>query len=294
MRYRCYAKVNLSLEILGRRTDGFHELASVVHTVSLADELHIHPAQQLQTRVEGQEIPAETNLVTRAAALLSSTSGEQRGATLRLIKRIPSAAGLGGGSSDAAATLVGLCSMWGRRPSAPALGQLAARLGSDVPFFLRGGAALMRGRGDDLESLPPLASQWLVLLVPSHTLADKTRRLYAALDPHDFTTGNVTLRSAERLRHGAALEDGELVNGFERAARLVFPGLDETWRTAERITGRRFHLSGSGPALFTLAANHAEAREVAARLEHPGPQVFALRTVKHARASLRRGAIEYA
>jgi len=294
MRYRCYAKVNLSLEILGRRTDGFHELASVVHTVSLADELHIHPAQRLQMRVEGQEIPPETNLVARAARLLSSTSGEQQGATLRLIKRIPSAAGLGGGSSDAASTLVGLCSMWRRRPSTPALGQLAARLGSDVPFFLRGGAALMRGRGDDLESLPPLASQWLVLLVPSHTVADKTRHLYAALDPHDFTTGNVTLRSAERLRHGAELEDGELVNGFERAARLVFPGLDETWRTAERITGRRFHLSGSGPALFTLAANHAEARQLAARLERLGPQVFALRTVKHARASLRRGAIEYA
>ncbi|HEY1295062.1 MAG TPA: 4-(cytidine 5'-diphospho)-2-C-methyl-D-erythritol kinase [Chloroflexota bacterium] len=294
MRYRCYAKINLTLEILGKRPDGFHELASVVHTISLADDLHVELADTLRTHVEGQDIPPEINLVARAATLASTSLDEHRGAELRLIKRIPSAAGLGGGSSDAAATLVALNRLWGRRLSTTALCQLAARLGSDVPFFLRGGAALMRGRGDDLESLPPLANQWLVLLAPHHLLDDKTRRLYAALDPRDFTTGDMTLRAAERLRHSAALNERELVNGFERAARKVFPGLDELWRTAERISHQRFHLSGAGPALFTLAANHAETQHLAARLDHLPAQVFAVRTVRHARASLRRSAIEYA
>ena len=147
--YRCYAKINLTLEVLRRRDDGYHELASLVHTIGLADDLRIDSANELLTRVEGLDIEAETNLVSRAAQLLTSVTRVATGAQLTLKKRIPIAAGLGGGSSNAATTLVGLNTLWGTRVHLAELTRLAAELGSDVPFFVRGGAALMRGRGED-------------------------------------------------------------------------------------------------------------------------------------------------
>jgi 4-diphosphocytidyl-2C-methyl-D-erythritol kinase len=136
--------------------------------------------------------------------------------------------------------------------------------------------------------------QWLVLLVPQHTLQDKTRQLYAALQPRDFTDGATTRRAAEGLRQRAPLDGDRLVNGFERAARQIFPGLDELWAAAEYLTHQRFCLSGAGPALFGLASSGDEARRMAATLEPLDARGFVVRTVKHARASLRRAAIEYA
>lgn len=294
MRYRCYAKINLTLEIVRRRPDGFHDLASLVHTISLADDLAIEPAETLASHVAGQAIDPQVNLVSRAARRLASDFEVKHGADLRLVKRIPPAAGLGGGSSDAAATLVGLNSLWHTRLSVTALCQVAADLGSDIPFFVRGGAALMRGRGDELEILPALTEQWLVLIVPRHDLADKTRRLYAALDPTDFSSGEATARAADSVRRGAAPEDGDLVNAFSRAARAVFPGLAEVWQRAECTAGRKFFLSGAGPALFALATTRAEARNLARRLDTPGANVYAVRTVRSARASLHSRAIKYA
>src|SRR5438067_9321239 len=137
--YRCYAKINLTLEVLGRRDDGYHDLASLVHTISLADDLRIDPADEVLIRVEGIDIEPEINLVSRAARLLASATGARAGAHLTLVKRIPNAAGLGGGSSDAATTLVGLNRFWRTGLRLAELIDLAVELGSDVPFFVRGG-----------------------------------------------------------------------------------------------------------------------------------------------------------
>jgi 4-diphosphocytidyl-2-C-methyl-D-erythritol kinase len=282
--YRCYAKVNLSLEVVARRLDGFHELASLVHTVSLADDLRITPADELLTRVEGLTIEPEANLIWRAARLLAQATGERRGAELTLVKGIPAAAGLGGGSSDAASTLVGLNRFWGHRLRLHDLEALAAELGSDVPFFVRGGAALMQGRGEALKPLAAIQGQWLVLLVPPHDVADKTRRLYAALQPSDFSNGEISQKAAQSLLDGASLQESELVNGFKRAACEVFVGLTDVWRDAEQRCGKRFHLSGAGPAIFALARDRTEASACLQKLG--GMNAYAVRTVKHARASI--------
>jgi 4-diphosphocytidyl-2-C-methyl-D-erythritol kinase len=284
--YRSYAKVNLTLEILSRREDGFHELASLVHTVSLADDLRIEASDELLTRVEGLVIDPETNLVARAAELLATRGGERRGAELSLVKRIPAAAGLGGGSSDAATTLVALNSFWDSRLHLSQLEQLAAELGSDIPFFIRGGAALMRGRGEELEPMPPLKHQWLILLVPPHDVIDKTRQLYGLLDLGDFTSGERTAQAAKRFQRAEPLVEDEMLNGFERAARTIFPGLSKVWAEAQTTCDRRFFLSGAGPALFALAPNQEDARRQVTRLTRLAPG-YAVRTVKHARASLR-------
>ena len=291
--YRCYAKLNLTLEILGRRADGYHEVASLVHTISLADDLRIDSADELLTRVEGLDIDAETNLVARAAELLASATGARQGAELSLVKRIPAAAGLGGGSSDAATTLVGLNTLWNTRLGTKRLLEMAAQLGSDVPFFLRGGAAAMRGRGERLERLPPIRNQWFVILVPPHDVIDKTRRLYSALEPSDFTSGQATERALERWQQRLPLADDVLVNGFSRAARTVFSGLSATWAEAEHTCKRRFFLSGAGPALFALARDRADALRQVPKL---GQTAFAARTVGHARAAAKfaaAGAIGY-
>jgi 4-diphosphocytidyl-2-C-methyl-D-erythritol kinase len=282
--YRCYAKLNLTLEILGRRDDGYHDLASLAHTISLADDLRIEAAEELLTRVEGLDIDPETNLVARAAALLASATRTRSGAEISLVKRIPSAAGLGGGSSDAATTLVGLNALWGTQLGEADLSRLGAELGSDVPFFIRGGAALMRGRGDELKPLPAVIGQWIIVLVPSHSVADKTRRLYGALRPTDFSSGNITQRAAERLERGEALVQDDFKNGFERAARAVFLNLGRVWSEAERQCGRGFFLSGAGPALFALATDRADAQRQISTLRRLTPVVYAVRTVKHARA----------
>lgn len=287
MRYRCYAKVNLTLEVLGKRGDGYHDLASLVHTVDLADELSVEPADRLQSVLEQtSEIDPEANLVARAAARLASETGGPRGARLSLVKRIPVAAGLGGGSTDAAATLVALNRLWRVRLGLGALRGLAAELGSDIPFFLRGGAALMRGRGDEVQALPALKGQWLVLAVPRHAFADKTRRLYAALETGDFSSAERTLRAAQRVQRGQALDEADLVNAFERAARAVFPGLSEVWAAAEQVCGRRFFLSGAGPALFGLARDRADAHQQRSKLAELKVAAYAVRTVAHARRSI--------
>jgi 4-diphosphocytidyl-2-C-methyl-D-erythritol kinase len=284
--YRCFAKINLTLEVLGRREDGYHDLASLVHTVDLADDLRIQPARALCSRVEGLALSQDANLVTRAARLLAATTGVPPAADLRLCKRIPAAAGLGGGSSDAAATLVGLDRLWDTRLAPAELARLASKLGSDVPFFLTGGAALMRGRGDELEALPPLVDQWLVLVVPPHDVPDKTARLYAALEPGDFSLGQATARLAANLEANRPVQPDDLLNGFERAARGVFPELTSLWTAVERVCDRKFCLSGAGPALFAMAHDRPDAVDQQARLARRGFAAYAAATVPNARTSL--------
>jgi 4-diphosphocytidyl-2-C-methyl-D-erythritol kinase len=126
-----------------------------------------------------------------------------------------------------------------------------------------------------------------VLLIPSHEIADKTRRLYAALEPSDFSSGEVTERAAERLRRSEPVVESYIVNGFKRAAYAVFPGLAEAWQEAERVCRRRFFLSGAGPALFALATDRNDARRQLLKLKGMNADIQAVRTVKHARASIR-------
>lgn len=287
---RCYAKVNLTLEVLGRRPDGFHEVATLLHTISLADTLRVEPAEHLECRVEGLTLEHDENLVLRAAHLLRQETGSNRGARLTLQKRIPAAAGLGGGSSDAAATLAALNGLWQTRVRTTRLAVLAAQLGSDVPFFLRGGAAIARGRGEHLEWLPGSRPHWLVLLVPPHQVPTKTARLYAELRGEEYGTGLTTQRVAERLNAGLDIRPHELINSFEPAARRVFPGLDATWQAAERIARLPFHLSGAGPAIFTLCASSQESAALARALSRLDIPLYVARTVRKGRA---RATISY-
>ncbi|MCH7511708.1 MAG: 4-(cytidine 5'-diphospho)-2-C-methyl-D-erythritol kinase [Chloroflexi bacterium] len=273
------AKVNWTLEVLGKRADGYHEVRTILQTIRLGDYVELRAASELSLSVRGatrafrrasREAP-ETNLAYRAAALLRERAGVSAGAEIRLSKRIPVAAGLGGGSSDAAATLRGLRDLWGLSISDEALASIAAGLGSDVPFFLRGGTALASGRGDVLAPLPDGPPQRLVLAWPERAgPADKTARMYAALRPEHYSDGSRTERLADRLRAGEPVRDEDVYNVFEQVLPKVDPETTEAFEQAAALGLGQPHLAGSGPAFFFLLASEQPAEPLLLDLDRLG------------------------
>jgi 4-diphosphocytidyl-2-C-methyl-D-erythritol kinase len=162
-----FAKINLYLRVLGRRGDGFHELFTVFQTVSLCDSLTFEEADGLTLTCDDARIPTDDrNLVIKAAKRLRETAGIERGARMHLEKNIPSPGGLGGGSSNAAVTLIGLSRLWGIELPATDRQTIAAGLGSDVPFFLEGGTAIGTGRGEIIEPAGEFQSEHLLIVTP--------------------------------------------------------------------------------------------------------------------------------
>jgi 4-diphosphocytidyl-2-C-methyl-D-erythritol kinase len=177
-----------------------------------------------------------------------------KGAEVRLHKNIPIAAGLGGGSSDAAAVLRGVRELWALLAPDEELSSIAAELGSDVPFFLRGGTALATDRGEVIEPLPDIAPQQFVLAWPKGRPAttDKTARMYSALKPEHYTDGSATEALADRLRAGEPVHDEDCVNIFEAVLDEVDPPSAELFQRVNDLGVGRAHMCGSGPAVFVL------------------------------------------
>lgn len=271
---RAPAKLNLGLEVCGRRPDGYHDLVTIFQTIDLADLLTFTPASELLVSVNGR--PArDDNLIVRAARALREATGTTAGAAIEVVKKVPVAAGLGGGSSDAAATLRGLGRLWGRTLPPAALTGLAKGLGADVPFFLRGGGAFASGIGDKLAPVPPLQGITFVVVTPPGSVPrDKTRTLYQALTTYDYSNGEATRAQAARLTAGAGLDPGLLRNAFERPAGAIFTG-SETWRARFLAAGAPWVLlAGSGPTLFAGLESKSAACAVAEKLASEGAQCF--------------------
>jgi 4-diphosphocytidyl-2-C-methyl-D-erythritol kinase len=275
-----YAKINLSLEVTGQRDDGYHDIVSVMQLIELHDTLTFSPSEGEITLDCDHPILAANpkgNLVWRAARLLQETAKTNKGARIELQKNIPLAAGLGGGSSDAAATLLGLCELWGLELSRSELLNLAGVLGSDVPFFLDGPTALVEGRGDRVTPLPSPPPCWVVLVCQPFHVENKTERLYGTLERSDFSSGIITRQLVAALRRGEFPTPSLLYNTFERAAYRVFEGLDDVRQAAVKAGGDDVRLSGSGPTLYVLfpEAKENEARALHEALQEEGLRAFA-------------------
>lgn len=270
------AKLNLGLEVLGRRPDGYHDLVTILQTVSLFDTIDLIPADAPDyTPVPG--VTLEDDLVWRSLRLAQERFGIELHAEVRVKKRIPAGAGLGSGSSDAGTVLAAIGHLAGIDEES--LEQAAAALGSDVPFFVRGGTALATGTGTTLRPLPDLARTWFVVLVPDVSIPAKTATLYAELAAADFSDGTSTVRQAERIERGEALDPSLLRNAF---ARPLFER-QEVCNAADslRRAGARTVLpTGAGPALYTIAASHQEAVAIARNLPPMAGQVFVCTTVR--------------
>ena len=273
-----YAKLNLALEVLGRRSDGYHEVRTVLQTIDLADRLTFHPASGLNLHCDDPSLNGEANLVWQAAVSLAKSRDIQPRVQIHLEKHIPVAMGLGGGSSDAAATLLALNQLWRLDLSMTELSDIAASLGSDVAFFLTGGAGFATGRGELVTPIHSLPSVPVTLICPSATIPEKTARMFSRLLPGHFTDGKRTGRLAEILEGDEFVPDMQY-NVFEQVAFQEFPELEILRRQVQSATGGEVHLSGAGPALYCLPSNEDEFQRVSHALQPHGARVYLVHTI---------------
>ena len=286
LRARSYAKVNLGLEVLGPREDGYHELRTLFQTVDVHDDVVLRPRRRdVVVRCDHPLVPTDaTNLAARAAESLRRHAGVEAGVEIAIHKRIPVGGGLGGGSSNAATVLLGLDRLWGLGLPSAELHRLARRLGADVPFFLLGGTALGLARGDEVYPLRRQIRSHLVIADPGIPVS--TARVFARVDAGltPRTNSNSIFYFVSRELEGADEAAYRLlVNDLEDAAMAEAPALRErAGRIRDVLLGegaQHVALSGSGSSLFGLFGGARAARRAAAALESEGTRALAARTL---------------
>jgi 4-diphosphocytidyl-2-C-methyl-D-erythritol kinase len=287
-----FAKINLMLAVHGTRSDGLHEVRTILQSVDLCDRLtFVLRAGPWRLRCTGADVPEDrTNLVWRAAIELwhaSGRSGEPRDLSIVVAKHIPVRAGLGGGSSDAAATLVGLSRLWGFGIAPRALDEIARRLGADVPFFLTGGTALGIGRGDEIFPLADLPPWWALIVTPRFGVS--TSDAYAWHDEVRGRTGSAAMEPLDRRLQRTWLgRVPALANDLEPAVARRHPSIAEIASELRNQGAMLAGMSGSGSAVFGLFPTEGAARSVRRRLPPGVGTSFVVRLLSRANFS-RRG-----
>ena len=255
IRLESHAKINLFLEVLGTRPDGYHEIETVMQAVSIRDRIEIDEAPEgVDVSAEGEGVPGgEGNIAYRAAVLLREEAGVRTGCAIRIRKGIPAAAGLGGGSGDAAAVLAGLHRLWKLDWSRERLAALGAAIGSDVPFFLWGGAAICTGRGEIVQPIRSLSPDHRFLVV-TPPFESSTRFIYNEMRRYALTRKEPgsNMKCVYGLGSDPECMLHRLWNRLEEVAFPAYPSLKEWIGRMERLGCSRVSLSGSGPTLFGL------------------------------------------
>jgi 4-diphosphocytidyl-2-C-methyl-D-erythritol kinase len=277
LRVTSFAKINRDLRVLGKRKDGFHELDTVFQTVDLSEEIDFLEGEegdgQVSLTIEGADLPADdSNLILKAAAALVKHTGTRRTARIHLSKKIPIGGGLGGGSSNAAATLRALNSLWNLNVSGADLQSLAASLGSDVPFFLLGGRARGRGRGEAVTPLPDGPQEWVLLVFPPFSLS--TAEVYARVRARSLTGSP----SATKVS-GSDTGGGPERNDLEQAAESLRGELRRIRSALAGAGARSARLSGSGSTVFGTFGTKEEASRAMTSLEGIGNETKARMTI---------------
>jgi 4-diphosphocytidyl-2-C-methyl-D-erythritol kinase len=275
-----YAKINLTLEVLGKRCDGYHELASIMQTIDIYDTLTLNDCDddRIHLICTQPELNTADNLVVRAAQALRQQFHIKDGVVIELQKRIPVSAGLGGGSSNAAAILLGLQQWWHIAASPEELLTLAASLGSDVPFFLTGGLAFCQGRGEQVTPLAPSwpsVLRWFLLLKPG--IGVSTAAVYRALPASDCGDGSASNAVLEALQEKKNFPFHSLQNSLERSVVACYPEVDRARRDMLEAGAPYVRLSGSGPTLFAPFSCLSEASKVEQYLFSLGYEVYLTR-----------------
>lgn len=251
------AKINWFLNVLGRRDDGYHNIESIIQKISLYDFISFWPSEDLTLKTELQ-IPTEQNLVYKAAVLLKKTSGVSAGAKIRLNKNVPVAAGLGGGSSDAALTLIGLNKLWSLGLSCSELNVLAEQLGSDVPFFLHGPLAFVNGRGENVTDYRSIKSINILLVKPPVSVSTRWAYENLKLTKRTSKVNNITL-FIHAIRKGELQGTSSFQNDLEPVATKTFPVIADIKERLLREGAILSMMSGSGPTVFGVFESAKEA-----------------------------------
>ncbi|MBX3288552.1 MAG: 4-(cytidine 5'-diphospho)-2-C-methyl-D-erythritol kinase [Acidobacteria bacterium] len=276
-----FAKINLHLKVIGKRPDGYHELCTVFQAVSLCDEIEFRTADSLELTCDDPNIPTdENNLIIRAGKLLQDAYKVGHGAKVHLVKNIPSPGGLGGGSSNAAAAMLGFRRLWDLKCSIAELSDLAAELGADVPFFFHGGTALGIGIGAEIDELPDAEIENLVIVTPPADIS--TAEAYEKLGAPNLTKNEAehNLIVCRKWAETACFQDGPVINDFEAA---IFPMYPEVARVKSTLLGLgavTAGMSGSGASVFGIFDNR-ETRQTAMKAlgEIPNWRSFAVAAV---------------
>jgi 4-diphosphocytidyl-2-C-methyl-D-erythritol kinase len=279
-----FAKINWTLEVLGRRADGYHELRTLLQTVNLSDELRFAPRSRgIEIKCDAPGVPCdETNLVHRAATLLTEFTGLKRGARIEITKRIPVAGGLGGGSSNAAVTLIALQRLWNVHLAPRELFALGAKLGADVPCFFLGGTCLGIGRGDEVYPLADISAEYLLLV--NAGISVLTREVYANL-PSELTNRRpaammpFALEAAYRSVSQQSGPPTELSNDLERPVLARYPLLSEIKQRLTQAGACAALLSGSGATVFGIFDSAATRNAAAEELSRTGWWCLPARTL---------------
>ena len=263
--WRAFAKVNLELRILGKRPDSYHEIRTVMQTIDLHDEIHVSPADRFAFET-GDGVPAdESNLVVRAVRAFEHETGVGVGLRLNLVKRVPVGSGLGGGSSDAAVTLLGLARHYGIRIPGQRLRQVLRDLGADVPFFALGGRALAVGRGDELFPLPDSESLNMILVHPARQIQSGEAYSWLTELPESTTIMSFCARFVPAHGEGEPTPEARF-NDFELPLFERFPELAEIKEELSTSGARMVALTGSGSTVFGTFLDEAQAELAAVKL----------------------------
>lgn len=275
------AKVNLFLEVLGKRKDGYHNVETILETVDLGDDIILKETKEgIEIESDFPSLPlGRENLVYQAAFLLKKRLGIEKGIQITINKRIPLASGLGGGSGNAASVLLGLNKLWNLNLSYEELFQLARELGADVPFFLRGGRTLGKGRGDELQPLSQDPALYFVLVSPDFEVS--TEGVYEKLK-------NLTKEARSIKIILSALNSGKITkignSLYNRLEEVVIPRHPQIAKIKKRLlelgAGGAL-MSGSGPSVFGLADDKKSAAEIYRKIKKDFRKAFFLKSFKH-------------
>jgi 4-diphosphocytidyl-2-C-methyl-D-erythritol kinase len=246
-----YAKINWTLRVIGKRDDGFHELCTVFQTVSLHDSISFAEHSDLKLSCDSDAVPTgESNLCIKAALALQQRYGVHKGAKIHLEKRIPSPGGLGGGSSNAAVTLIGLSRLWNINVSEADLIDIARELGSDVPFFLHGGTALGTGRGENIQSVDDVTAPYMLIVRPQISVS--TPAAFDALNAANLTNTDLNriLRVCRQEAESLDLSRTVLKNDFEASVFSAYPEIKRVKDALIDLGAVHAAMSGSGASVF--------------------------------------------
>ena len=274
------AKLNMTLDVLHKRSDGYHEVEMVMQTVDFCDYISLQSSAtgKISVRSNALYIPLdERNLAHRAAQILRARLGVRGGVVIDIDKRIPVAAGLAGGSADAAAVLRGLNQLWDLRLRTEELCAIGAEVGSDVPFCVMGGTAVVRGRGENVESLAVHPAFWVVLAKPP--LAVSTAEVYAALDVARIHAHPPAQAMVQALIQGDLAAVAKAAgNVLEEVTVGLYPEIAKLKAQIERLGARMTLMSGSGPTVFALFEREQQARRVFNALRRTMKEVYLCQT----------------
>ena len=265
---KSFGKINITLEVIGRFPDGYHQIVSVMQAIELCDTLSFKLSfnQHINFICDMPVMQTDDNLVLKAARLLKEYSEHPYGADIHLEKIIPVSSGLGGGSSNAAVTLLSLNQLWDLNLNQNTLTMLAKKIGSDVAFFLNGPSCIAEQKGDTITQIKSVQPTNMVLVVPKIDLQEKTKNMYNLISMKDYTDGKLSFKTAKLIESGQLPTHYPMYNIFKKVAMESFPEISLAEKAMIESGASQVQLSGSGPSLFTFTKSTNESKRISEKL----------------------------